>query len=53
MIPNEHRGKLHRALNEILNVLNYPYGKKEAREKLEGVAKMITDVVDSLERKNS
>lgn len=49
MISNEHRKKLHKAIDLILNVLNYPCKEEETAKRLEDVAVMIMDVVDSLE----
>ena len=41
MISNEHRKKLHKAIDLILDVLNYPYKPKIIIEKLADVANIV------------
>jgi hypothetical protein len=55
MVPTKHRAKLHRALNIILDVLNYPYKKEEARGRLETAEGYVREAKEAIERneKNS
>ena len=51
MVPTKHRAKLHRALNIILDVLNYPYKKEEARGRLETAEGYVREAKKDIDKK--